>query len=154
MDTNLEPLPYLPKGKKVLYADKDNQFMQAAKNFALTFSKDKRVKTGSVIVKNGKTIGMGANGSEYHETNPCLRAQIGAQTGQNYELCEGCHTKNHSERKAIEDAEKNGGARGADLYMWGHWWCCEACWQAMEKAGIENVYLTIGAQKLFKKENS
>jgi len=110
---------------------------------------------GAVIISSkGKIIGRGAISSEYHQKNGCDRVKLGIPTGQSYELCEGCHPKNHSEPKAIADAQKKGfdPSDGA-LYLWGHWWCCEPCWQAMVAAGIKRVFLLRDAQVLFNKLN-
>ena len=40
---------------------------------------------------------------------------------------------------------------GADLYLWGHWWACAPCWNAIIESGIENVYLLEGSERLFNK---
>src|SRR5690606_19102476 len=106
------------------YVEIDNPFMQAAREFARANSYDKTMPTGSVIVKDGKIIGSGANGSNYHLLHGCERVRQNIPTGKGYELCEGCHPKNHSEVSAIADAEGHQLA-GAELYLWGHWWCCE-----------------------------
>ncbi|MBU0614216.1 hypothetical protein KJ766_02960, partial [Patescibacteria group bacterium] len=42
---------------------------------------------------------------------------------------------------------------GADLYMYGHWWCCKPCWDAMIEAGIRDVYVCSDAHKRFTREN-
>jgi len=145
-------LPYLPKGKKILYVKKDNVFMQEAQKVAEEFSLDPGFKTGAVIVKNGEIIGKGANGSEVHEKFGCERKKRNIPTGEGYDLCEGCHPKNHAEQSAILDVQrKNLETQNADLYLWGHFWCCESCWDAMIKAGIKNVYLPENAVELFKK---
>lgn len=142
---------YLPAGREILYVKADNPFMKAAEENAKN-SLDKNVPTSSVIVKDGEIIGRGANGSTYHETQECERVRLGVPTGQGYELCEGCHPKNHSEVRAIEDAKQAGHeVKGADLYLWGHWWCCQPCWDAMIEAGVNNVYLQEGSEKLFNK---
>ena len=108
----------------------------------------------SVIVKNGEILGLGANGSTYHETHECERVKRNIPTGQGYELCEGCHPKNHGEGRAIKNAKDNGyDTKGADLYMWGHWWCCKPCWEAMINAGIQNVYLFEKSDILFNKKD-
>ncbi len=144
--------PYLPFGRTFAYVDADNPFMQEAREYARLDSLDNTVKTGSVVVKNGEIIGRGANGSDYHAQHGCERVKRGIPTGHGYELCEGCHPKNHSEPRAIEDAKKSGHATvGADLYLWGHWWACEPCWNAIIEAGIENVYLLKDSEKLFNK---
>lgn len=146
--------PYLPEGRTILYVPESNPFIQAAKKFAREHSLDSTIQTGSAVVINDTIIGLGANGSDYHETNECERVKRNIPTGQGYELCEGCHPKNHSEPRAIENAIKlNHDPKGADLYLWGHWWCCEPCWNAMIKAGIKNVYLMEGSDKLFNKNN-
>jgi len=143
-------LPYLPKSREILYVPSDNKFMLAAKKYAEENSQDSAFKTGAVIVSDGKIIGRGANGSDFHEKIGCVRKFFHAPTGKFYWLCPGCSPQNHAEQSAIKDALKNkspqpplsrGGVGGADLYLWGHWWCCQSCWEKMIEAGIRNVYL-------------
>jgi deoxycytidylate deaminase len=142
--------PYLPEGRVYLYGPENNPFMIEARMSALKYSIDNKVKTGGVVVKDGAIIGRGANGSEFHKNNICMRVKLNCPTGQGYELCEGCHPKNHCEPKACLDAKNNRhDTKNADLYLWGHWWCCEPCWQAMISAGIKNVYLMENSEKLF-----
>lgn len=147
--------PYIPAGKTIEYVSMDNEFMQAAKAFAREHSLDKVMPNSSVIVCDGEVIAAGANGSDYHDTHECERVKQGMPSGQGYELCEGCHPKNHGEQSAINSAKSKGvDVSGADLYMWGHWWCCESCWDAMENAGINQVYLLEGSEKLFNKDHA
>jgi deoxycytidylate deaminase len=144
--------PFLPEGRTIEYVPEADEFMQAAKEQALVYSLDKALKTGAVVVAAGDIIGRGANGSQYHEENECERVRLKMPSGQGYELCEGCHPKNHAEPSAIEDAKKNGNEElleGASLYLWGHWWCCEPCWAAMIEAGIKHVYLLEGSEVFF-----
>ncbi len=42
---------------------------------------------------------------------------------------------------------------GCDVYMFGHWWCCEPCWKAMIDAGVRDVYLPENAHEKFSREN-
>lgn len=143
--------PYLPEGRVIRYVPLENQFIQMACDYASRHSLDKKKPTGAVVVKSGVVLGMGANGSDYHLTHECERVKRGIPTGQGYDLCEGCHPKNHAEPKAINDAKAKGhDTTGADLYLWGHWWCCEPCWNAMIDASIENVYLVEGSEITFK----
>jgi deoxycytidylate deaminase len=146
-------LPYLPPNRRILYVSLENQFMQAAKDTAENFSLDPSHPTGAVIVYNNQIIGRGANGSTWHEKNGCARKQKNIPTGQGYDLCEGCHPKNHAEQKAIIDASEKFSANidKSDIYLWGHWWCCQSCWQKMIESGINNIYLVESADKLFKK---
>jgi deoxycytidylate deaminase len=146
--------PYLPEGKEIKYVPCDDKYMVCARMFAKRYSLDKTMPGAAVIVKNDVVIGMGANGSDYHKTHQCQRVLLGCKSGEGYELCEGCHPKNHSEVKAIEDTKRQGfETTGADLYLWGHWWCCKPCWDKMIEAGIKNVYLLEGSEKLFNKEH-
>jgi deoxycytidylate deaminase len=146
--------PYIPKGRIIGYVSADNPFMLAAKDVAFRESMDNTVPTGSVIVLNDEIVGAGANGSNYHKTHVCERVKRGIPTGQGYELCEGCSPKNHSEPKAINNARKRvQNLDGASLYLWGHWWCCEPCWNAMIEAGISDIYLMDDSEKLFNKDS-
>jgi len=146
--------PYLPAGRKILYVGIENPFMAAAREWAREHSLDDSVKTGAVVVLHGDIIGRGANGSEYHKKHGCERIRRGIPTGHGYELCEGCHPKNHAERRSIFDTAALGHRTlGADLYLWGHWWACQPCWDTMIEAGIENVYLLKDSEKLFNKSS-
>ena len=150
---NINP-PYIPEGSTVLYVPASNPFMIEAKEYARVNSLDKEMPNTSIIVKDGIVIGKGANGSNYHKTHECERVKRNIPTGQGYELCEGCHPKNHGESRAIKNAKDSGyDITGADLYMWGHWWCCEPCWNAMIDAGVRDVYLLEDSEILFNKEN-
>jgi len=140
--------------KNIQFVTMANAFMKEAKEQARLHSLDKTMPTGAVVVKDGAVIGRGANGSDYHETHVCERVRLKVPTGQGYELCEGCHPKNHAEPRSIEDARAGGfDPRGADLYLWGHWWCCRWCYDSMVKAGIKTVYLLKNSQELFDKNS-
>lgn len=144
--------PYMPAGVIFEFVDMHDPFMAEAYNHAREFSLDKIMPTASIIVSKWFIIGRGANGSTYHEQYECERVKQGIPTGQGYELCEGCHPKNHSEVSAIADAlQKGKNPEGSDLYLWGHWWCCDPCWQAMTRAGIRQVYLLERSHELFNK---
>ncbi len=146
--------PYLPKNKEILFVKSTHPIMLKAKEFAKNYSRDKVMPNASIIVKNNEVIGIGANGSNYHDTHECERVKLNSKSGQDYELCEGCHPKNHGEQTAILDAlKKDNDTDDAELYMWGHWWCCKPCWKAMKNAGIKNVYVIKNANELFDKNN-
>ncbi len=146
--------PYLPQDRAFKYADEGNHFMKFAKQIAKVFSIDETMPGGAVVIKEDLVIGVGANGSDYHKKHPCQRVALGCKTGEGYELCEGCHPKNHSEPKAIMNAVSRGySTEGADLYLWGHWWGCKWCWDVMIDAGIKDVYLLKGSEVLFNKNH-
>jgi deoxycytidylate deaminase len=160
MSTNPNKIeyPYLPEGRNILYVPESNQFMARAKQVRDEKSTDKSVPTGSVLTTDGKIIGEAANLAaltskrliRFHKRF-CLRRLLNIKTGGKYWLCPGCaKPKNHSEARAIMNAKRNGNStQGADLYLYGHWWCCRPCWNEMTKAGIRNVYLLEGSEILF-----
>lgn len=146
--------PYIPEGRVIQYVDALNRYMALAKKFAKKHSLDSAMPGAAIVVRNNVILGTGANGSDYHKNHSCQRVILGCKSGEGYELCEGCHPKNHSEPSAIRDALANGNdTNGADLYLWGHWWCCKPCWDVMIKAGINNVFLLKNSEILFNKEH-
>lgn len=146
--------PFLPAGRIIEYVAENDPFMAEAKEFSCRHSLDDKQKTGSVLVKDNVIIGRGANGSKYHINNICERVKRNIPTGKGYDLCEGCHPNNHSESKSILNAKKTGlDISGADLYLWGHWWCCQPCWNVMNASGIRNVYLLEKSEILFNRES-
>ena len=152
MDTKKSP--YVPLGWEVFYVPEENEFMQVAKNAAQVFSTDSGHPTGAVVVKDSAIIGRGGNRSLFHKHIGCVRKGLRnifpIPSGQMYWTCYGCSPKFHAEQSALRDAKKNGhDCKGADLYLWGHWWCCESCWEKMIDAGIGKVFLLEGAEKKF-----
>jgi deoxycytidylate deaminase len=155
--------PYLPEGKNISYVTSDNLYIQAAKEFAREYSTDRQHSTGAIVVKDGEVIGRGANQvplknpklKELHKNGWCVRKVLKVKSGEKYWLCPGCSkSSDHAEQQAVRDAMKHQkGAKGADLYLWGHWWCCESCWTAMLNAGIDNVFLIEGSEILFDKNH-
>lgn len=146
--------PYLPKNREIKYVPEDNEFMAKSMEFARQHNTVKHVGA-AVIVKEGRVIGYGSIGAGVHgEQGGCIREKMNVPTGTQYELCEGCGSKYHSEADAIRDAHKaEADTNGADLYLWGHWWACKPCWDAIIEAGIRDVYLLEGSERLFNKNN-
>jgi deoxycytidylate deaminase len=153
--------PYLPEGRNIKYVPVSNPFMAEARRMQELFSNERNHPTGAVVVNDGKILGQGANQApiknkkliELHKNGWCIRRMLNVPSGQRYWLCPGCAScKQHAETRAVNDAiSKNGGVSGADLYLYGHWWCCKPCWDSMIKAGIKDVYLVDNANELFKK---
>ncbi len=153
--------PYLPEGREILFVDQNNQFMLEAKRIRDEKSNEKQHPTGAVVVKDGLIIGFGANQAGYknlhlinlHRKGMCVRRWLHVKSGTHYWICPGCaKSKNHAENLAVKDAlakHTKAEVAGADLYLYGHWWCCEPCWNSMIGAGIKNVYLLEEGDKLF-----
>ncbi len=141
-------LPFLPEGRAISYVSENNEFMQAARKAAEDLSLDKKHRTGAVIVKNDEVLVAGANGARFHKIIGCIRKLFNAPTGKWYVICPGCSPKNHAEQTVIRNAKTKYSIteiEDSDLYLWGHWWCCELCWKAMIDAKIKNVFLCEGA---------
>jgi deoxycytidylate deaminase len=152
--------PYLPEGREVKYVPISNEFMTEAMRVRNTESTDFQHPTGAVVVHEGNIVGTGANQSalknkkliEIHKNGFCVRKFLKIPSGQKYWLCPGCSScRHHAETRAVKDAIKNKSAKGADLYLYGHWWCCQPCWDEMIAGGIRDVYLVDTADELFKK---
>ncbi len=145
--------PYLPSGRTIQFVPESNEFMIKASNVARDLSLDPGHRTGCVIVREGMAIGIGANGSRFHKVFGCLRKAFTVKTGTHYWLCPGCRPCHHAEQKAIRNAQEKGmDLFGADVYLWGHWWCCKSCWDALIAVGIDHVYLMEGAKEKFDKD--
>ena len=163
MNTKKIKYPYLPNGREIKYVSIDNEFMASARDAAKNLSTENNHPTGAVVVKNGKIIGQNGNQSgfknkklqELHKGGLCVRKWIGAKSGTLYWTCPGCAPfSSHAEQMAIKNAVKNGeNTQDADLYLYGHWWACEPCWDRMVKAGIKNVFLLENSEVLFDRDN-
>ena len=142
------PYPFMhPKGT-IFYVSKTNHFMQVAKQLAEDSGCVKQA-TGAVIVLNGQIVASGSNAGL--KVSVCPRIIEKCATGTGYHFCkEICKQLGHAEVMAVADFKKQGlVGETAELYLWGHWWCCEACWNEMIDAGITTVYLQEGATEEF-----
>ncbi|MBI3334993.1 MAG: hypothetical protein HY001_00650 [Candidatus Portnoybacteria bacterium] len=149
-----KPYPYLPKNRVICYTYKTDKFIRRAKEMVQNIKEQypwARYVTASVVVKDGKIIGKAANRDVHFSF--CPRRVFQSPSGEDYHLCpRHCHPNNHSELLSLNDAARKGGkdaSKGASLYMYGHWWCCKPCWDAMAGAGIKDIYLIEGATELF-----
>ena len=140
-----------PFGCVIKYVPREHPFMLAAAEM-IKRSGCAKHPVGAVLVRGGLIIGRGANGSMRADTRHtvCERVRRGCKTGEGYELCPNCITPGHVEPMTIADARAcKQDTNGADLYLFGHWWCCEPCWKIMAEAGIKTVYLVTQATELF-----
>lgn len=160
MDANQKKYPYLPEGREILYVPEADPFMTLAKDVHLE-SNDLKNPTGAVVVKNGEVVSSVSNKNPLNNKflinlhkKFCIRRFLKIPTGKYYGLCPGCAGyETHAERRAVDQAlDKGIDINGADLYLYGHWWCCKPCWDSMIKAGIKNVYLVEGAEEMFKRK--
>ncbi|MEK7574951.1 MAG: deaminase [Patescibacteria group bacterium] len=151
--------PYLPEGRTIKYVPAHDRFMRAAEDACRELSTDHNHPTSAVLVKNGMVIGRAANQSalknekliKLHREGFCIRRLLKIPSGQKYWLCPGCaSSRNHAETLVMKLTKKQGiDTRGADIYHWGHWWCCKPCWDSMIAGGVRDVYLLDESEKLF-----
>lgn len=146
----IDAMPFFPKNLNIEFVSSGNFYMRKAKEVAEKHSLDPEHRTGAVVYNvdkgtaNGSIIGIGANGSELHAKSGCERKRRGSKTGEDYELCEGCQPHNHAEQKAIANALWNGNKekmKGAVLFLWGHYYACESCCNAMKQVGIDTIHI-------------
>lgn len=147
--------PYLPEGRTLLFVPLSNTWIQAAKEVADTETGCSWWPTGAVIVRDGTIVGKSANKGTF--TFPCPRVENNSKSGEDYHFCkEVCEIEeySHAEYGAVLDAKRKGNqTSGSDIYLFGHWWCCEPCWNKMIEAGIKNVYLVENAHEIFTPRN-
>lgn len=145
-----------PSNIPITYVSLDNPYMRKAYTYAkakhttegLSDKVRKMTITSATIVKDNTIIGQGCNGNGWHqEHNTCVRMEKNLPTGVGYNECPGCHSDNHAERVALQQAGEQ--ARGGELYLYGHWWLCASCWNAITEAGITHIYLLEQAEYLF-----
>jgi len=80
---------------------------------------------------------VGSNWCE-NPQKECPRKNM--KTGEGYELCKSiCGQKSHAEVDACQKAGE--GARGAALYLIGHYYCCDNCKRVMDSYGIARVVI-------------
>lgn len=147
MPTKMPKMPYMPEQGQVAYVPATDPIIAMAKAVR-DLSGCVKQRTGAVVVSPSSGIlGRGNNDTTFRP-DTCPRDTAGCKTGEGYGLCQevcGQRPGRHAERDAIADALSRGPiAEGSTLYLYGHWWCCEPCWDAMLGAGINRVYLLEG----------
>jgi len=152
--------PFQDGSLTLFYTSTSDQFMQKAKA-AIVCSTDHRHPTAAVVVKDDAILMQDANQSGFknpwlirvHELGWCVRRFLRIKSGTHYWLCPGCaKSYDHAESRAARTAADKYPDRvnGATLYLYGHFWCCQPCCEAMVRAGVKEVVLLEGAYTAFK----
>lgn len=147
--------PYLPEGKELKYTDENNPFMLAAKDAQSQRAGDSLFPVGIVLVKDEKVLIEAGNGFDKgaSEVHVCPRVVEECPSGTGYELCSLHDSPGHAEQMAVKKAQEQGvDISGADAYMYGHWWACEPCWDALLSSGIKDLYVLHDAHEQFSRE--
>jgi deoxycytidylate deaminase len=94
-------------------------------------------QTIAVIVTEGGNSFVGTNWCK-NPQKECPRKNL--PTGVGYEMCKNiCQQENHAEVDACLAAGEH--ARGADLYLIGHYYCCDNCKKIMAEYGIKDIVI-------------
>ncbi len=147
--------PYLPHGYAFKFVPADHPCMQAAAKARAECAGDSLFPVGIVLARGGEVIARAGNGfNQKPQKHLCPRILAGCKTGEGYDLCHLHDAEGHSEPMLMKVArEANIPTEGADVYMYGHWWMCEPCWNVLIDAGISDAYLVENAHELFSREN-
>jgi deoxycytidylate deaminase len=149
--TNVD-YPYMPNGRALKYVSAGNAFMQEAGRARIECAGDSLYPVGGVLVQDGKVIARAGNGFDRGpgKVHICPRIVLDCPSGTGYELCNLHDSIGHAEPMTIAAAHEAGeSVEGADFYMYGHWWVCKPCWDAMIDAGVRDVYVTDDAHERF-----
>jgi deoxycytidylate deaminase len=156
------PLPFLPSNGTVELTDSHDPFMKEAELACKELSNELMQPTGAVIVKDGVVVARGANHAilpvflrNAHKQGLCSRKAFKVKSGTKYWLCPGCAAPSrHAEQRAVDDGLAKGlDLKGSTLYLYGHWWACEPCWNKVLSAGISVIKIRSDAQDLFRPES-
>ncbi|MFZ5391755.1 MAG: hypothetical protein ACOZAR_00995 [Patescibacteria group bacterium] len=154
--TNWNQVESINKKIKIEFVKLDNQYIQLAKKISQEKSGCSYWNTGAVITgfdKNGseRIISKGANEGKKCVI-PCPRFERSCASGTGYKLCKDiCYQDSHAEVNACNHLPQNHLNKYSNikLYLFGHYWCCQSCWQKMIQSEIYHVLLPENAQKIF-----
>ncbi len=151
----LPEYPYMPEGRSLKYLPADHPLMVEASKAREQCAGDPLFPNGAILVRDGRVIARAGNGYNRgnQEIHVCPRVVQECPSGTGYDLCSLHDHGGHAEKMLMETAREQGiETMGADVYMYGHWWCCEPCWTAMIQAGIRDVYVTDDAHERFSRD--
>ena len=113
----------------------------------------KGVITSTLIAKNDQILSFATQNTSLHkdidESGVCFRERLRKagklETGQSYEICEGCNQNNHSEILAIQKALQNHfeeDLKDSTAYLLGHYYSCSNCSKKLEEVGIKEIIVS------------
>lgn len=147
--------PYLPPGRVMRFVSIDDEFMRQAERAREKCSGDPLFPVGAVLVRGNRVVARAGNGFNRGAggVHVCPRIVLDCPSGTGYDLCHLHDAPGHAEPMLIAAAKEQGiDVMGADVYLYGHWWCCEPCWSVMIEAGVRDVYLLENAHVEFDRD--
>lgn len=100
-------------------------------------------KRGPCAKRQVVCVIVGSLGREYRGENNCENPQSVCPRlpGEGYEKCKSvCRQSGHAEIEALRAA--GAAADGGTAHIYGHYWICELCGDALRKAGILHVVIS------------
>lgn len=147
--------PYMPTGRYLKYVPNDDPFMAVAAKARDTQSGDPLYPVGIALVRDGQVLVTAGNGFNRGRgvVHVCPRIVLDVPSGTGYDLCTLHDAPGHAEQMAVKVAQEHGvDLAGADAYLYGHWWACEPCWNALIEAGIRHLYVTDDSHERFHRD--
>lgn len=147
--------PYMPADRRLKYVSHDHDHMLAAMAAREKQAGDSLFPVGIAVVRDGKVLVTAGNGFNRGAgtVHVCPRIVLDVPSGTGYDLCTLHDAPGHAEQMAVKVAREQGiDLAGADAYLYGHWWACEPCWNALIGAGIRDLYVTEDAHERFSRE--
>lgn len=147
--------PYLPSDRAFRFVPGDHPFMRLAQEARELCSGDPLFLVGVVLVRDGVVLARAGNGYNRGTgtVHVCPRIVLECPSGTGYDLCDLHDASGHAEPMLMAAAKEQGiDPLGCDVYLYGHWWCCEPCWKVMIAHGIRDVYLVENAHVEFARE--
>ncbi|MCX6715267.1 MAG: hypothetical protein NTX72_05660 [Candidatus Uhrbacteria bacterium] len=148
--------PYLPPNRGFKFVPLNDPHMMAAEVARRECAGDSLWPIGIVLVRDGEILARAGNGFNRGSSSKhiCPRVVLECSSGTGYDLCKLHDSIGHAEPMLMQVAVDQGiDPMGCDVYMFGHWWCCEPCWKAMIDAGVKDVYVLDDAHERFSREN-
>lgn len=147
--------PYLPPNRQFKFVPLSDPHMMAAEVARRECAGDSLWPIGIVLVRNGEVLARAGNGFNRGSASKhiCPRVVLDCPSGIGYDLCTLHDSTGHAEPMLMQVAIEQGiDPTGSDVYMFGHWWCCEPCWKAMIDAGVRDVYVLDDAHERFSRD--
>ncbi|MBU1126167.1 hypothetical protein KJ758_00995 [Patescibacteria group bacterium] len=147
--------PYMPEGRSLEYVPADHPYMLEAKKAREECAGDPLFPNGAILVRDGQVMVRAGNGYNQgsQTVHVCPRVVQECPSGTGYDLCPLHDHDGHAEAMLMKVATEQGiNVHGADVYMYGHWWCCEPCWTKMIEVGVARVFVTDDAHERFSRD--
>ena len=147
--------PYLPLNRGFKFVPLSDSHMIAAELARRECAGDSLYPVGVVLVRDGQVLARAGNGFNRGSSSKhiCPRVVLECPSGTGYDLCTLHDSIGHAESMLMQVAfEKGIDPVGCDVYMFGHWWCCEPCWQVMIDVGVRDVYVLEDAHERFSRD--